>query len=177
MPKFFLEKILDLDSWVVCTHSLNSEWDKHGDHTHEETRCVCVDLPHKPRAVLRAGLHGPMCSKVTNHTGARTPSREGTKEEILFSSQDAFPSRLIKCMIFIVCKRDSLWLEVSTAAWRPPCFLLSPDTISPAPDTHGQCEPGFSKTTIFLRAFALSVPAASKTLAPFRLPFSLWGTC
>ena len=88
--------------------------------------------------------------------------QEKGKEDILFSSQDAFPSRLIKCMIFIVCKRDSLWLEVSAAPRRPLCFLISSNTISPAPDTLAQCEPSFYKTTIFLRAFALSVPAASK---------------
>ena len=134
---------------------------------------VCVHQPRKLRALLRAGVPGPMYSKVTYHTGARTSWREGTKEEILFSSQDAFPSRLIKCMIFIVCKRDSLWLEVSTAACRPPCFFLSPDTISPAPDTLAQCEHSFYKTTIFLRPFALSVPAAWKTHTPSYLLLSL----
>ena len=127
---------------------------------------LCVHLSHKPRAVLRAALPGPMYSKVTNHTGARTPSREGTEEEILFSSKNAFPIRLIKCKIFMVCKRDTLWLEVSTAACRPPCFLISSNTISLAPDTLAQCEPSFYKTTIFLRPFALSVPAAWKTRTP-----------
>ena len=69
---------------------------------------VCVHLPRNLRAVLREGVPKPTYSKMIYHRGARTPTREGTEEEILFSSQDAFPSRLIKCKIFIVYKRDSL---------------------------------------------------------------------
>ena len=139
---------------------------------------LCVHLSHKPRAVLRAALPGPMYSKVTNHTGARTPSREGTEEEILFSSQDAFSIILINSKNFIVCKRDSLWLEVSTAACRPPCFLTSCDTISPTPDTLAQSEPWFSKTTIFLRAFAVAVLLPGKHFLPLSLLFGLlWGAC
>ena len=103
---FWKRYLIWTHEWYLVTAYIVSETNM--ETTPMRRPGVCVHLPRKLRAVLRVGLPGPMYSKVTYHTGARTPSREGTKVEILFSSQDAFPSRLIKCKNFIGCKRDSL---------------------------------------------------------------------